>query len=90
MIEKLSDELASLYKAHIPEYIDNLKKAIETEDLITMQDIAHNLSSAMGSIGDMESSALFKQIEKEKMSLIEIKTVLAEAEKLSAKTILGI
>ena len=87
MIEKLSEELASLYKVHIPEYLATLKQAIDEEDLVTMRDVAHNLSSAMGSIGDMDSSALFKKIEKEVLALPEVSALLTEAESLVENTL---
>ena len=87
MIEKLSEELASLYKVHIPEYLANLKKAIDEEDLVTMRDVAHNLSSAMGSIGDMESGAIFKKIEKEDLPLSAVSELVSEAETLVKSTL---
>ncbi len=87
MVEKLSEELGSLYKIHIPEYLTNLKKAIDEEDIITMRDVAHNLSSAMGSIGDLESGALFKKIEKDDLPLSEVSLLLIEAESLVAATL---
>jgi len=87
MVEKLSEELGSLYKIHIPEYLANLKKAIDEEDIITMRDVAHNLSSAMGSIGDLESGALFKKIEKDDLPLSEVSLLLIEAESLVAATL---
>jgi HPt (histidine-containing phosphotransfer) domain-containing protein len=87
MIEKLSEELASLYKVHIPEYLANLKQAIDKEDLVTMRDVAHNLSSAMGSIGDIESGALFKRIEKDDLALAVVSALLVEAESLVADTL---
>jgi HPt (histidine-containing phosphotransfer) domain-containing protein len=87
MVEKLSKELSSLYKIHVPEYLDTLRTAISEEDLVTMRDVAHNLSSAMGSIGDLDSGALFKKIEKETLSLKEIKKVLGKAESLTNATL---
>lgn len=87
MVEKLSEELSSLYKTHIPEYLNTLKTAISEEDLVAIRDIAHNLSSAMGSIGDLGSGALYKKIEKDTLSLKEIKKVLSEAELLTNATL---
>ena len=87
MIEKLSEELASLYKIHIPEYLSTLKQAIDEEDLVTMRDVAHNLSSAMGSIGDTDSGALFKKIEKGDLPLSEVSALLIEAEPLVEATL---
>jgi HPt (histidine-containing phosphotransfer) domain-containing protein len=87
MIEKLSEELASLYKIHIPEYLSTLKQAIDEEDLVTIRDVAHNLSSAMGSIGDTHSSALFKKIEKDDLPLSEVSALLVEAQSLVAATL---
>ena len=87
MIEKLSEELGSLYKIHIPEYLANLKQAIDEEDLITMRDVAHNLSSAMGSIGDIDAGALFQKIEKDELPLSEVSALFIEAESLVAATL---
>ena len=52
-----------------------------------MRDVAHNIDSAMGSIDDMESSELFRRIEKEDLSYAEVATLLKQASAIARTTL---
>ena len=87
MNEEPSSELVELYRIHIPDYLDQLEKAIVERDKVKMRDVAHNIASAMGSIDDMEASDLFRRIEKEDLSYAEVATLLKQASAIARTTL---
>ncbi len=78
MNDELSPELATLYKTHIPQYMSTLLEAFEDGDEATFEDVAHNLSSIMGSIGDEESMILLRKLERENLPKAENSKIIDE------------
>jgi hypothetical protein len=87
MNDKPSAELVELYRIHIPDYLSQLENAIIERDKVRMRDFAHNIASAMGSIDDIESSDLFRRIEKEDLSFAEVATLLKQASVIAQNTL---
>lgn len=78
MSHDLSPELTELYKSHIPAYLADIENSFKDDNLSNMKDVAHNLASAMGLIGDTISSELSRKLEKEDLSSAEIASTISE------------
>ena len=87
MSHDLSPELTELYKTHVPDYMANIEKSFADGDIGNMKDVAHNLASAMGLIGDTISSELSRKLEKEEMTTEEMSSIIEELSRSVSETL---
>lgn len=55
--------IVNLYLENTPEQLTKLQRALDTQDAVTLRNIAHNLKSSSANLGAMQLSALCKDLE---------------------------
>ena len=85
MSQEMSENLKALYRELVPHYLDLLRGHIEDGNRTAMQEVAHNIASALGTAGDLESCENFRAIETQPMSDSELRATLDQAEPLARR-----
>jgi len=77
-----SEEIISLYKEHIPEYMSDLLSAVEEQNLEHVIYRSHKMCSAMKTVGYKKAATLLERIEREKPDGMMLAGMVGEVEKL--------